>query len=263
MTDIERTPPATLMRAREIALLAGLNYVYTGNVHDEAGGSTYCPSCEKRVIARDWYQINSYELTDSGACKSCGTSIAGRFGKFGKPFGSRRIPVACRKKHFSEPGLGGLARGALLEPSPRCHLVRRLFRGPAADANAVGLSGREAGMIQAAFHLGYLTSLFIVGFIADHFGAKRTYILAASRRVRARGRSCCSPTASGRRSGCTPSPASARAATTRRRWRSSTTRRARAARPRHGLSHRRVERRLRALPRVAGAALTSPTGAAR
>jgi len=41
-----------------------------------------------------------------------------------------------------------------------------------------GLGGREAGMIQAAFHLGYLTSLFIVGFLADHFGAKRTYILA-------------------------------------------------------------------------------------
>ena len=41
---------------------------------------------------------------------------------------------------------------------------------------AWGLSAREAGMIQAAFHLGYLTSLFIVGFIADHFGAKRAYI---------------------------------------------------------------------------------------
>jgi len=39
-----------------------------------------------------------------------------------------------------------------------------------------GLTGREAGLIQAAFHLGYLTSLFIVGFIADHFGAKRAYI---------------------------------------------------------------------------------------
>lgn len=39
-----------------------------------------------------------------------------------------------------------------------------------------GLSARQAGMIQAAFHLGYLTSLFIVGFIADHFGAKRAYI---------------------------------------------------------------------------------------
>jgi MFS family permease len=39
-----------------------------------------------------------------------------------------------------------------------------------------GLSAKEAGLIQSAFHLGYLASLFIVGFIADHFGAKRAYI---------------------------------------------------------------------------------------
>ena len=38
------------------------------------------------------------------------------------------------------------------------------------------LSGKEAGLIQSAFHLGYLTSLFIVGFIADHYGAKRAYL---------------------------------------------------------------------------------------
>jgi pyruvate formate lyase activating enzyme len=98
MTDVARTPASTLTRAREIAQLAGLNYVYTGNVHDEAGGSTYCPSCEKRVIARDWYQINSYELTDEGACKSCGARIPGRFQKFGKPFGARRIPVRLESR---------------------------------------------------------------------------------------------------------------------------------------------------------------------
>ena len=40
-----------------------------------------------------------------------------------------------------------------------------------------GLSGKQAGLIQSAFHLGYLTSLFIVGFLADHYGAKRAYIL--------------------------------------------------------------------------------------
>jgi MFS family permease len=40
-----------------------------------------------------------------------------------------------------------------------------------------GLSGKQAGLVQSAFHLGYLTSLFIVGFIADHHGAKRAYIL--------------------------------------------------------------------------------------
>ncbi len=93
MTDIAATPPATLTRAREIAQLAGLNYVYTGNVHDAAGGSTYCPSCEKAVIERDWYRIDGYHLRPDGACQYCGAPIAGRFGKFERPFGPRRIPV--------------------------------------------------------------------------------------------------------------------------------------------------------------------------
>lgn len=39
-----------------------------------------------------------------------------------------------------------------------------------------GLSAREAGIVQAGFHLGYLTSLFIVGFAMDRWGAKRAYI---------------------------------------------------------------------------------------
>ncbi|HEY6966567.1 MAG TPA: AmmeMemoRadiSam system radical SAM enzyme, partial [Burkholderiales bacterium] len=93
MTDIEATPPATLARARAIALRAGLRYVYTGNVHDEDGGSTYCPCCRKPVIVRDWYEIGGYHLSDSGACGYCGAQLAGRYQKFGKPFGSRRIPV--------------------------------------------------------------------------------------------------------------------------------------------------------------------------
>jgi pyruvate formate lyase activating enzyme len=93
MTDVRPTPPATLTRAREIARLAGLNYVYTGNVHDQAGGSTYCPSCEKPVIVRDWHDIRAYRLDEAGACAACGARIAGRFQKFSRPFGPRRIPV--------------------------------------------------------------------------------------------------------------------------------------------------------------------------
>ena len=93
MTDVHATPAATLARAREIGQLAGLNYVYTGNVHDESGGSTYCPGCEKPLIVRDWYQIRAYGVSEGGSCPSCGERIAGRFGKFGKPFGARRIPV--------------------------------------------------------------------------------------------------------------------------------------------------------------------------
>jgi pyruvate formate lyase activating enzyme len=93
MRDVPATPAATLARAREIGQRAGLHYVYTGNVHDEAGGSTFCPSCKKVVIVRDWYEIGGYYLSDAGACTHCGTKLAGRYQKFGKPFGSRRIPV--------------------------------------------------------------------------------------------------------------------------------------------------------------------------
>ena len=93
MTDIEATPAATLTRARKTAQRAGLRYVYTGNVHDETGGSTYCPSCENPVIVRDWYDIRGYRLGDDGACQFCGARLAGRFQKFAKPFGPRRIPV--------------------------------------------------------------------------------------------------------------------------------------------------------------------------
>jgi pyruvate formate lyase activating enzyme len=93
MTDIAATPAATLTRAREIALRAGLRYVYTGNVHDETGGTTSCPSCGEPVIRRDWYNIKSYRLDERGACQACGAALPGRYQKFGKPFGPRRIPV--------------------------------------------------------------------------------------------------------------------------------------------------------------------------
>jgi pyruvate formate lyase activating enzyme len=91
--DAPQTPPATLVRARKIAMDAGLQYVYTGNVHDRVGDATYCPGCGEVVIRRDWYEILSYELMDTGGCRKCGALIAGRFGRFETAFGARRIPV--------------------------------------------------------------------------------------------------------------------------------------------------------------------------
>jgi pyruvate formate lyase activating enzyme len=79
MRDRPNTPSATLTRARRIALANGLHYVYTGNVHDRVGGSTYCPQCGTRVIERDWYEVGGWRLTDTGACKSCGTQLPGVF----------------------------------------------------------------------------------------------------------------------------------------------------------------------------------------
>jgi len=45
MLDKPYTPIATLNRARQIGRSKGLRYVYTGNVHDTEGGSTWCPGC--------------------------------------------------------------------------------------------------------------------------------------------------------------------------------------------------------------------------
>src|SRR5437762_5810528 len=78
MTDLPPTPASTLTRARKIARDAGLRYVYTGNVHDAEGGTTYCPSCQAPVVVRDWYEILDYRVKD-GACPKCQTRIAGRF----------------------------------------------------------------------------------------------------------------------------------------------------------------------------------------
>ena len=54
-------------RARDRACVDGLHYVYTGNVHDEAGGTTYCPACEKRGDrARLVSTSAAIDLTDDG-----------------------------------------------------------------------------------------------------------------------------------------------------------------------------------------------------
>jgi pyruvate formate lyase activating enzyme len=94
MTDIPATPAQTLSRARAIAMQAGLHYVYTGNVHDTDGGTTYCPSCRAPLIVRDWYRIDDYRLTPDGHCPDCQIKVAGHFEKFTRQFGNRRIPIA-------------------------------------------------------------------------------------------------------------------------------------------------------------------------
>jgi len=93
MTDLPRTPATTLTRARAIALRSGLRYVYTGNVHDREGGTTFCPGCAKPLIVRDWHDILRYDVTEAGACRSCGTALPGRFQRYDGAWGRRRIPV--------------------------------------------------------------------------------------------------------------------------------------------------------------------------
>jgi pyruvate formate lyase activating enzyme len=99
MLDVPGTPPGTLTRARDIARETGLHYVYTGNVHDEAGGSTYCPHCGTRVIGRDWYEITAWRLTGDGCCSECGTEIVGAFEANPGGWGQRRMPVQIGDWH--------------------------------------------------------------------------------------------------------------------------------------------------------------------
>jgi pyruvate formate lyase activating enzyme len=94
MPDVPATPPATLVRARNIAIREGLHFVYTGNVHHTEGDTTFCPGCHAPLIVRDWYQIKQYRLDAGGHCPDCGTALAGRFAAQAGGFGRKRIPIA-------------------------------------------------------------------------------------------------------------------------------------------------------------------------
>jgi pyruvate formate lyase activating enzyme len=98
MRDIPDTPAATLTRARMIARESGLHYVYTGNVHDPGGSSTYCPNCSALLIERDWYQLGHWGLVEGGLCGSCKQPIAGHFDLQPGGFGARRIPVRMQDR---------------------------------------------------------------------------------------------------------------------------------------------------------------------
>ena len=96
MLDKPPTPAATLSLARRIALDNGVRHAYTGNVHDEDGGSTYCHSCGHKLIGRDWYVLSEWNLNDEGACNRCGTACSGRFDPRPGDWGARRLPVRLR-----------------------------------------------------------------------------------------------------------------------------------------------------------------------
>jgi pyruvate formate lyase activating enzyme len=82
-----------LTAARRIALKNGLRYVYTGNVSDREGGTTFCQQCRRPLIARDYYEILDWHLTNDGRCDHCGARCAGVFEARPGEWGSRRQPV--------------------------------------------------------------------------------------------------------------------------------------------------------------------------
>ncbi len=93
MRNVPATPAATLTRARAIAKASGIQHVYTGNVHDKDGASTWCHHCGKLLIERDWYQLGAWYLDAQGCCGNCQSKLPGRFESVPGSFGPRRIPV--------------------------------------------------------------------------------------------------------------------------------------------------------------------------
>jgi len=76
LKTLPQTPVSTLDKARAVALSAGLEYVYVGNVPGHEGENTFCPKCKKMVIQRTGYMVGEINLK-AGKCRYCGKPIPG------------------------------------------------------------------------------------------------------------------------------------------------------------------------------------------
>ena len=73
MSDENPTNIDYLLRAKEIAIEEGLEYVYLGNM--PADNNTYCPECGEVLIARERYCNRDKNRIRDGRCLSCGHKL--------------------------------------------------------------------------------------------------------------------------------------------------------------------------------------------
>jgi pyruvate formate lyase activating enzyme len=90
MMDKPRTPAASLLMARSIALKNGVHYAYVGNIKDAMAGSTYCQHCGNVLIVRDGYELLGWNLDNTGNCQFCGGKCAGIFNAQAGNWGAKR-----------------------------------------------------------------------------------------------------------------------------------------------------------------------------
>jgi pyruvate formate lyase activating enzyme len=103
LQDKPRTPPKTLDQARQIALDAGLRYVYEGNIYSD-GANTYCPQCEELLVRRSWHDVLENRIKD-GACANCGFSIPGVWTNDAKRKRSSEQGVTSAEKTYTHLNL--------------------------------------------------------------------------------------------------------------------------------------------------------------
>jgi pyruvate formate lyase activating enzyme len=78
MQNIPVTPVALLHRACEIGKMAGLKYVYSGNVPGDEGENTHCFHCGNCLIERYGFRVINVNL-NGNKCNNCGTDLEGLF----------------------------------------------------------------------------------------------------------------------------------------------------------------------------------------
>jgi len=76
LTNLPRTPVATLEAACETARQVGLKYVYTSNIAPHDGNNTYCPKCGTSLIQRLGFKILGNDMRD-GRCPKCHLRVPG------------------------------------------------------------------------------------------------------------------------------------------------------------------------------------------
>jgi pyruvate formate lyase activating enzyme len=76
LTQLPTTPVSTLERARDVALKAGVKYVYIGNVPGHKAESTFCPKCGNLIVERRGFVITAKHIPD-GHCEYCHERIPG------------------------------------------------------------------------------------------------------------------------------------------------------------------------------------------
>jgi pyruvate formate lyase activating enzyme len=76
LTHLSPTPISTLEGAYETARRNGLRYVYIGNVPGHIYNSTFCPSCNRRIIHRTHFDILEINMM-KGKCKFCNFPLEG------------------------------------------------------------------------------------------------------------------------------------------------------------------------------------------
>jgi len=76
LAKLSPTSLSALEQARDIALQAGLHYVYIGNVSGHDSAHTYCPKCGKILIRRKGLLIQENNIVN-GKCQFCNHEIPG------------------------------------------------------------------------------------------------------------------------------------------------------------------------------------------